>query len=297
MERLCITRDRSSSKTMLYHFSVSGISICWDVPFEVNITNESVPFQQFTKPEHTDIYVWISPVTRLPRAPEEAVYEAGGYYTNGNVYYCDSPEGLPYAHVRIDPDGSVVQLTYVREYESRFTSSQIILNHLSMEALLLKKHVLLLHSSFIRLKNGCGILFSAPSGTGKSTQADLWKKYRGADIINGDRAGLRKVADRWTAWGLIYAGTSGIYRNESASIGSIVVLKQAKKNSLRRLRCSEAIYSLYPEVTVHRWEKGSVDCTMDLLIDLISSVPVFMLECRPDEEAVSVLERALKETL
>ncbi|WP_370839368.1 hypothetical protein [Intestinibacter bartlettii] len=32
-----------------------------------------------------------------------------------------------------------------------------------------------------------GILFSAPSGTGKSTQADLWEKYENAEIINGDR--------------------------------------------------------------------------------------------------------------
>lgn len=260
----------------------------------MKITAESLPFQQISEPESLDIYVQFYPVTQLPKPPENAVYEAGNYFVDNSVYYCDDPEGMPYARLSINPDGRNIGLEYVADFQDRFGYSQIILNHLGLEALLLKRQVLLLHSSFIRLKNGDGVLFSAPSGTGKSTQAELWRKHRTAEIINGDRAGLRKVADRWTAWGLTYAGTSGIYRNESANIVGIVVLKQSKKNAIRRLRFTEAVRYLYPEITVHRWEPASVDRVMDLLIDMISSVPVFILECRPDEEAVSVLEKALK---
>ena len=59
-------------------------------------------------------------------------------------------------------------------------------------------------ASFIRWQ-GRGILFSAPSGTGKSTQANLWVQHQGAEVINGDRAALRQVGGRWQAFGLPYA--------------------------------------------------------------------------------------------
>lgn len=72
--------------------------------------------------------------------------------------------------------------------------SRNICDLLGLERLLLSRQGLLLHASFIRWQDR-GILFSAPSGTGKSTQADLWVRHRGAEVINGDRAALRRSAD------------------------------------------------------------------------------------------------------
>ena len=51
-----------------------------------------------------------------------------------------------------------------------------IWNYLAFENVLINHTGFILHSSFISWQNN-GILFTAPSGTGKSTQADLWKKY------------------------------------------------------------------------------------------------------------------------
>ena len=117
--------------------------------------------------------------------------------------------------------------------------------------------------------------------------------YEGAEILNGDRAGLRQIEGKWTAFGLPLAGSSFIYRNESALLEGIVVLRQAGKNRIRRLKPVEAFRYLYPETTVHQWHRPSAEKAVSLLMDLISQVPVFLLECRPDEEAV----RLLKETI
>ncbi|MEE1312349.1 MAG: hypothetical protein UHS41_01185, partial [Lachnospiraceae bacterium] len=153
---------------------------------------------------------------------------------------------------------------------------------------------LLLHSSFIRW-NSQGLLFSAPSGTGKSTQADLWVKYEGAEIINGDRAGLRKLDKGWTAYGLPYAGSSGVYRNESAPVKSIIVLRQAKENRIRPLGPAEAVRYLYPEITVHQWDSDFVKQVMDLLTDLVLNIPIYLLECLPDQGAVDLVKRTIFE--
>ena len=67
----------------------------------------------------------------------------------------------------------------------------------------------ILHASYI-LYRGEAILFSAPSGTGKSTQAAFWKEHRGAEIINGDRVLVIKRDGVFYACGVYVSGTSGI---------------------------------------------------------------------------------------
>jgi len=282
---------------MLYYFSIVGISVCWDVPFPIKITAESVPFQLHVPPEMIDLTVKFTAVAELAKVPENAVYESGAYFSDECVCYCDLPDTAPFACRSGDLRTGKLLFEYVAGYESRFSTSQCIMNYLGFETMLLAHDALLLHSSFIRLVSGCGILFSAPSGTGKSTQAELWRRCRHAEVINGDRAGLKRTNDTWTAWGLPYAGTSGIYRNDSASICAVVALRQSKTNAIRRLNPAQAIFYLYPELTLHRWEVVSVSQAMNLLTDLVSSVPVFLLECRADEDAVSLLENTLKEVI
>ena len=104
----------------------------------------------------------------------------------------------------------------------------------ALERRMLQKDSFILHSAYIRHR-GRAILFSAPSGTGKSTQASLWAQYAGAEIINGDRALLQKVQDCWMARGWPVCGTSGICQNADARLSAVVLLRQAKKNAVRRL--------------------------------------------------------------
>ena len=61
----------------------------------------------------------------------------------------------------------------------------------AMEKRMLAKDAMVLHCSVLKVKSGV-ILFSGPSGIGKSTQAGLWTKYRKARVINGDRTLLKK---------------------------------------------------------------------------------------------------------
>lgn len=143
---------------------------------------------------------------------------------------------------------------------------------------------LILHSSFINWQNN-GILFSAPSGTGKSTQADLWNRYENTEIINGDRAGVRNVDGVWSAYGLPVAGSSGIYKNKKAQISHIIVLRQGKENKLTRLSPRDAFIKIYSETTVHTWDAEFQSNILNMISDLVQNVPVYLYECLPDESA------------
>lgn len=286
---------------MFYRYQVAGISVLCEIPFSITITRESQAFLQTDSPsEPADLDAVFTPASTLPDMPPGGHWEVCQYHVQTSrdcrVYHSAVPRGTPYACVLWPKTGAApVQCLYLADKADHLAFSRNICDLLGLERLLLSRQGLLLHASFIRWQDR-GILFSAPSGTGKSTQADLWVRHRGAEVINGDRAALRRSAGRWRAYGLPYAGSSGVYRNESAEISALVVLRQGPENRLRDAGPAEAFAALFPELTVHRWEPAFVEQAADLLLAVLDRVPVYRLECRPDREAVELLcARVLQE--
>ena len=158
--------------------------------------------------------------------------------------------------------------------------------------LMLTENVLLFHASFIEYK-GQGIIFSAPSGTGKSTQADLWQKYRNADIINGDKTGIIVEKGGVLASGVPFCGTSGICKNRTVPLRAIVLLRQSPTNTVQRLTGAPAITELLKNVHLDFCAPDEQRKCVDLLIEIANSVPVLLLSCTPDENAVKALEQEL----
>lgn len=157
---------------------------------------------------------------------------------------------------------------------------------------LIAQEALFLHASYVLWK-GKAILFTAPKQTGKTTQAKLWESFRGATIVNGDRALLRKVDGCWNAYGSPYCGTSQMCENLSAPIGAVVLLSQAAQNSVCRAKTMEALIAFMDGASFHTWDKENVETAVDLMKDLIADIPIYKLGCTPTEDAVKVLEEVL----
>ena len=163
---------------------------------------------------------------------------------------------------------------------------------LAPERLLLANQAFLLHAAVVQWK-GRGILFTAPSGTGKSTQAQLWAELEGAEIINGDRAIIRRKDNGYMVYGSPYAGTSGIYRNSAAPLDTIVVLSQAPENSLQRLTPGAGFRRILPQATALPWDAAFMNGLTELLLDLVPKVSIYHLACLPNAEAVQILKEEL----
>ncbi len=159
---------------------------------------------------------------------------------------------------------------------------------------LLEKQGVFLHASYIIWK-GRAILFTAPKQTGKSTQASLWKKYKNAEIVNGDRTIIKKENGYWMAYGSPYCGTSGICNNISAPIGAVVILSQASVNQLRPAKTMEAIIAMMDGCTYEKQDKKQICKVTDVIQRVISEVPFYRLACLPDKSAVELLEEVLWE--
>lgn len=158
---------------------------------------------------------------------------------------------------------------------------------------LLLRGMALLHASCINA-DGRAILFAAPSGTGKSTQAALWEQTRGAEIINGDKIAVGFTDGRSCAFGVPVCGTSGICKNAVLPLKAIVLLSQAAENEAQRLRGGAALAQVCGNAVFDDWRVGEAALLMERMSRVLADVPVFALACTPDERAVETLEQALR---
>ena len=156
----------------------------------------------------------------------------------------------------------------------------------------IKKRMFFLHSSIVKTRKS-GIMFLGPSGIGKTTQAELWKKYRDALIINGDVVLVQETPDAFLGWGTPWHGSSPYCENTSVPVAAMVVLKQAPKNSIRELTGFEKVTEVSNSVFYPQWVEGGMELCLETLDHLLTKVPVYELSCRPDEGAVELVEQVV----
>ena len=161
---------------------------------------------------------------------------------------------------------------------------------------MLEQDAVVLHSSFIEYR-GKAILFLGPSGMGKSTQAGLWQRHADAQLINGDRTLLRARNGIWYAHGYPCCGSSQVCLNRSLPLAAAVVLQQAKENQIMPLSPSRKICALVAGTELYPWEDWELQKAFQLAEKLATAVPVIGLSCRPDEDAVRLLQNYLENNI
>ena len=275
-----------------YYLKIADIKINVKFPFEIEVRYES---EDFVVPkQESDIEFEFVKIQEILDIEGDVIYnDLRKVYKIGkqNLIYefYDSPNSKPYAWL-FDFATKKQKIKYLGGKENCFKYSRNILEVINLEGVLNKFDAFILHSSFINWE-GKGILFSAPSGIGKSTQADLWQKHENVEIINGDRSAIRKVDGIWTAFGLPIAGSSGIYKNEKAKISHIIILEQGKENKLTRLSPRKAFIKIYSETIVHAWDKNFQSKIINVISELVQSIPIYKYECLSDKSAVEFLKK------
>lgn len=154
----------------------------------------------------------------------------------------------------------------------------------------LYKKMIQIHGAIVRY-SGRGIMFLGPSGIGKTTQAELWNRYRDALIINGDIVFVQETEDCFLGWGTPWHGSSPYCENTSVPIHAMIVLKQSPDNSIRELTGFEKVMTVSNSVFYPQWLENGMELCLETLDHLLTKVPVYELSCRPDEEAVTLTEQ------
>ncbi len=233
------------------------------------------------------------------RLPEITASECG---TNADVtvYSCGekvyrkidmgTAEGVLSVYSLSSPNESTAYFTH--KSFSTMTDSRYMWNSLALPQLFLLRKTFFLHSSYVDI-GGKALLFSAPCGTGKSTQADLWRSCRQAETVNGDKAGI-SVCNGVLAHGVPFCGTSGICKNRTLPLGAVVFLSQSSENHIRRCSGTEAVRLFMNNTYLDFLAPQEQRMFVDTVIEIINKTPVYFYGCTPDERAVAALEKVLK---
>jgi hypothetical protein len=158
--------------------------------------------------------------------------------------------------------------------------------------LFLNHDAFILHASYI-LHNGQALLFTAPSGTGKSTQAEYWRQERGAEVINGDRVLITRRNGRFYANGVYASGTSGISKNKTAPVGAVILLEQGHQNEVCDTPARLLFLRILCECAYNMKDDVQYDKITELVSDMINSLPVICYRCQKSADSVAALERIL----
>ena len=276
-----------------------------DVTFRITGDEEQMHLEEGTlvsfrvEDSQWDHSIRFEVVESLPLPEGECVYQGPRiqvFRQENTQWICQGDTTLlpKDAHTHIIRCGNQTLVRVLKREVPKGIHSRFVLNTLEAEYHIVHHGGFLLHASFISWKDRA-ILFTAPSGTGKSTQAALWERYRGAMVINGDRVAVTMEDGIVMAHGIPYCGTSGICRQEKLPVAAIVYLTQASQSEVHPLRGMKAFRRLWEGCSIQLWNQEDVALCSETVVEALKHVEMVHLACTPDENAVQVLEEYLRE--
>lgn len=274
------------------YYRFGGVTFALEADAPIERSQMCAPFRVTDgAPEHT---IRLHFDDRPPVAPETAqnrgavwCWQSGAERHLLEQYGTpDKPPRFTYAVTR----GAHTEVTFANAYRTG-ASVRAVLEAAGLFDIFADLGMLVLHCAYIVTRAGEAILFSGPSGIGKSTQAALWERCAGARVVNGDRA-LVDVGKK-TANGIFYSGTSGISENVTAPVRAIVLLGQGSENRVLVPSPQAAFAGVLSQCAYYEWDVSSAEKMTECVARLVSDVPVLRMDCLPDATAVDALRGKL----
>ena len=144
------------------------------------------------------------------------------------------------------------------------------------------------HGAAISYKDR-GYLFTAPSGTGKSTHIRLWRKFIGndVDIINGDKPIIKVNDGKISVCSTPWAGKENWKKNRLLPLDAITVLTRSEAPFIEPLSPDMCLSRIMNQIYMPKTPEALAK-TLELINSMLSGVPVYRLGCDISEESVRV---------
>ena len=136
-------------------------------------------------------------------------------------------------------------------------------------------------------------MFSANSGTGKSTHTGLWQEtFEDVEIINDDMPVIRKQGGTWYLYGCPWSGKTEKNLNKQVPLKALVFLERGQINEIERIYAPECVFRILNQTIVPP-HKELAEKVMNNIGDLVRDVPIYRLKCTISKEAPMVVAKEL----
>jgi hypothetical protein len=153
----------------------------------------------------------------------------------------------------------------------------------------------MLHASAVAINNKA-YLFSAKSGTGKSTHTELWQKHFGEDraiIVNDDKPAIRFIDNQFYVYGTPWSGKSDKNHNIKVPLKAIVFIERSETNWINRIDSKQALKLIFDQ-TLRPKQLTKVDKLFTLVDELLKTIPIYKMGCNISEDAVRLAYETIK---
>lgn len=159
---------------------------------------------------------------------------------------------------------------------------------------LIDQDVLLFHGSAVGVDENA-YLFTATSGTGKSTHTKMWREVLGnrAVMINDDKPLLYIGTDKVVVYGTPWDGKHHLSSNCGMKLKGLCVLKRGQQNQIWHENKRE-IYPMLIQQSFHSNHPEKMKKILELVERLTNIVNCYGLECNPTREAAWVSYSMMK---
>lgn len=157
-----------------------------------------------------------------------------------------------------------------------------------------QKGMIAVHSSSLVYRDRA-YLFSAPSGTGKTTHTNMWIQELGVDILDGDLCVLSCEDDKVFAYGLPWAGSSRKYMNKKVRLGGIVFLERDRKDKVKRLDLLNGALRLTARCFTPTFTIEMVSKNTDVSVKISEHTNLYVLNCTKKKSAFMCIKAAIDE--
>lgn len=264
---------------------------------------------QISDNRHTDINVSVNSCSRIGRPEGKLLLDkhikwiqhttAGGMYScpgtdNGghSIFMCAPESEAVLARMDTDNNWTNASVSILSGFPEAENEALRLFPEILFRNRILFHQGIEIHSSAIAWC-GKGIVFTAPSETGKSTQAGLWIKHMKALELNDDRPAIRLLHGKHHVFGTPWGLSSLDFTNICVQLAAIIVLEQASENSIRKLTTAEAAVRILPRCYLPYYDNKMMQDALGYFEQLITATPIYLLSCRPDVGAVELLVKCL----
>ncbi len=180
----------------------------------------------------------------------------------------------------------------IRQYEEPYLETLAVYRKIAEK--MPEYNTVLFHGSCIAV-DGAAHLFTAKSGTGKSTHARLWREYLGerAFMVNDDKPLIRVQDGQALVFGTPWDGKHHLSRNTAVPLKALCILQRAARNTIAPVSAAESLPMLLQQV-YRPADAAALIKTLALVESLAASVSLWRLGCNMDIEAAQIAYNAMK---